>query len=285
MSRFNLQLFNLHPNARPSHHPHHRRGGGIAALAFAKIATRRSRIRRGPQFPTNRFLAVAKPKQKRNAFAVFSRRSASRPGPGRLQRSRPNGKQDRSCFQRCLLSPPFHHLFLLRQRPRRRRRPPLPIQRVFTPAPVPEASFEVRDLSAQTSGDSPPASRPSLRSNEASLLGFGRIRICGTRSFCAKSSDRPAVCRRSRRLFSGGPAANPRIDLLTIAQRFNAGFAHSQKQSPPGTGVPSTTQLKTLRLFSDANRRRRTIRESSPLRATTNECESTFPRAGRWPDP
>lgn len=31
--------------------------------------------------------------------------------------------------------------------------PPLPIQRVFTPAPVQEAGFEVRDLAAQTSSD------------------------------------------------------------------------------------------------------------------------------------
>jgi len=51
--------------------------------------------------------------------------------------------------------------------------PPLPIRRVFTPAPVQEASFEVRDLSAQTS--SPEARGPSaeqqsflfkLRSNQ-----------------------------------------------------------------------------------------------------------------------
>jgi hypothetical protein len=32
--------------------------------------------------------------------------------------------------------------------------PPRPIQRVFTPAPVQEAGFEVRDLAAQTSSDS-----------------------------------------------------------------------------------------------------------------------------------
>jgi hypothetical protein len=31
--------------------------------------------------------------------------------------------------------------------------PPFPIQRVFTPAPVQEAGFEVRDLAAQTSSD------------------------------------------------------------------------------------------------------------------------------------
>ncbi|PYJ09869.1 MAG: hypothetical protein DMF06_08435 [Verrucomicrobia bacterium] len=31
--------------------------------------------------------------------------------------------------------------------------PPRPIQRIFTPAPVQEASFEVRDLAAQTSSD------------------------------------------------------------------------------------------------------------------------------------
>jgi len=38
--------------------------------------------------------------------------------------------------------------------------PPLPIlQRVFTPAPVQEAGFEVRDLGAQTSGDSVPGAR------------------------------------------------------------------------------------------------------------------------------
>jgi hypothetical protein len=35
--------------------------------------------------------------------------------------------------------------------------PPLPIQRIFTPAPVQEASFEVRDLGAQTSSDLIPA--------------------------------------------------------------------------------------------------------------------------------
>jgi hypothetical protein len=37
--------------------------------------------------------------------------------------------------------------------------PPLPIRRVFTPAPVQEAGFEVRDLGAQTSGDSVPGVR------------------------------------------------------------------------------------------------------------------------------
>ena len=54
--------------------------------------------------------------------------------------------------------------------------PPIPIQRVFTPAPVQEAGFEVRDLSAQTSGDSTSARRtvaaeqwgllPAFRSNQ-----------------------------------------------------------------------------------------------------------------------
>jgi hypothetical protein len=37
--------------------------------------------------------------------------------------------------------------------------PPLPVERVFTPALVQEAGFEVRDLSEQTSGDSTPARR------------------------------------------------------------------------------------------------------------------------------
>jgi hypothetical protein len=37
--------------------------------------------------------------------------------------------------------------------------PPLPIRRVFTPAPVQEAGFEVRDLGAQTSGDTVPGAR------------------------------------------------------------------------------------------------------------------------------
>ncbi len=54
--------------------------------------------------------------------------------------------------------------------------PPVPIQRVFTPAPAPEATFEVRDLSAATPIDSAPTRRrvtaeqqgllPSFRSNQ-----------------------------------------------------------------------------------------------------------------------
>jgi hypothetical protein len=44
--------------------------------------------------------------------------------------------------------------------------PPLPIQRVFTPAPVQEAGFEVRDLGAQTS--SPEARRATAE--QRSLL-------------------------------------------------------------------------------------------------------------------
>jgi hypothetical protein len=46
--------------------------------------------------------------------------------------------------------------------------PPLPVQRVFTPAPVQEAGFEVRDLSIQTSGDTAPA----LRTVAAEQSGF-----------------------------------------------------------------------------------------------------------------
>jgi hypothetical protein len=37
--------------------------------------------------------------------------------------------------------------------------PPLPIRRIFTPAPVQEAGFEVRDLGGQTSSDLVPAAR------------------------------------------------------------------------------------------------------------------------------
>jgi hypothetical protein len=40
--------------------------------------------------------------------------------------------------------------------------PPFPIQRVFTPASVQEADFEVRDLSAQTSGDLVPGARSAV---------------------------------------------------------------------------------------------------------------------------
>jgi hypothetical protein len=57
--------------------------------------------------------------------------------------------------------------------PARPEPPPLPIRRVFTPAPVQEASFEVRDLSAQTSSPEvrrTTAEQPSLflklRSNQ-----------------------------------------------------------------------------------------------------------------------
>jgi len=48
--------------------------------------------------------------------------------------------------------------------------PPLPIQRVFTPAPVQEASFEVRDLSAQTSSDSGPERRRATAEQQGFLL-------------------------------------------------------------------------------------------------------------------
>ena len=40
--------------------------------------------------------------------------------------------------------------------------PPFPIQRVFTPAPVQETEFEVRDLGAQTSGDLVPSVRSAV---------------------------------------------------------------------------------------------------------------------------
>jgi hypothetical protein len=45
--------------------------------------------------------------------------------------------------------------------------PPLPIQRVFTPAPVQEAGFEVRDLTAQTSNDLVPGSRGSTAEQQS----------------------------------------------------------------------------------------------------------------------
>jgi hypothetical protein len=50
--------------------------------------------------------------------------------------------------------------------------PPIPIQRVFTPAPVQEAGFEVRDLSAQASSDSPPASRTVAAEQRGLLLAL-----------------------------------------------------------------------------------------------------------------
>jgi len=50
--------------------------------------------------------------------------------------------------------------------------PPVPIQRVFTPTPAPETTFEVRDLSAQTSGDSPPASRTAALEQRGLLLAL-----------------------------------------------------------------------------------------------------------------
>jgi len=50
--------------------------------------------------------------------------------------------------------------------------PPIPIRRVFTPAPVQEMSFEVRDLSAQTSGDSPPAIRTVAPEQRGLLLAL-----------------------------------------------------------------------------------------------------------------
>jgi hypothetical protein len=49
--------------------------------------------------------------------------------------------------------------------------PPLPIQRVFTPAPVQEASFEVRDLSTPTT-DSTPARRITSVEPQGLLLTF-----------------------------------------------------------------------------------------------------------------
>ncbi len=50
--------------------------------------------------------------------------------------------------------------------------PPIPIQRVFTPAPVQEGSFEVRDLSAPALGDSTPARRTVVAEQQglASML-------------------------------------------------------------------------------------------------------------------
>ena len=45
--------------------------------------------------------------------------------------------------------------------------PPLPIQRVFTPAPVQETSFEVRDLGAQTSS---PGARRATAEQQSLLL-------------------------------------------------------------------------------------------------------------------
>jgi hypothetical protein len=45
--------------------------------------------------------------------------------------------------------------------------PPLPIRRVFTPAPVQEASFEVRDLGAQISSDLVPESRRSTAEQQS----------------------------------------------------------------------------------------------------------------------
>jgi hypothetical protein len=49
--------------------------------------------------------------------------------------------------------------------------PPIPIRRVFTPAPVQERSFEVRDLSAPTT-DSTPASRIASVEQQGLLLTF-----------------------------------------------------------------------------------------------------------------
>jgi hypothetical protein len=45
--------------------------------------------------------------------------------------------------------------------------PPIPIQRVFTPAPVQEANFEVRDLGAQTSSGLVPGSRRSIAQQQS----------------------------------------------------------------------------------------------------------------------
>jgi hypothetical protein len=46
---------------------------------------------------------------------------------------------------------------------------PPPIPRVFTPAPVQEAGFEVRDLSIQTSGDITPA-LPTVAAEQSGLI-------------------------------------------------------------------------------------------------------------------
>ena len=49
--------------------------------------------------------------------------------------------------------------------------PPLPsLQRIFTPAPVQEAGFEVRDLGAQTSSDVVPESRRSIAGQQSFLF-------------------------------------------------------------------------------------------------------------------
>jgi hypothetical protein len=50
------------------------------------------------------------------------------------------------------------------------KRPPIP--RVFTPAPVQEAGFEVRDLSLPTSGEAPPASRTVAAEQRGLLLSL-----------------------------------------------------------------------------------------------------------------
>ena len=83
----------------------------------------------------------------------------------------------------------------------------------------------------------------------------GRRRVCATRSSCAKSSDRPAVCRRSR------PAA-----VAAVCDTPSAASRRRFRKRPPGQrrlqiAAPCRSYSDRMRIHVSA---RRPLRDPSP---------------------
>ena len=70
-------------------------------------------------------------------------------------------------------------------------------KRVFTPAPMLEPGFEVRQVSLQPSKTAEQRQQPALSLHPAFTFRFESTRICGTQSCYARSSAPRAVCKRA----------------------------------------------------------------------------------------
>lgn len=183
------------------------------------------KIQRGRRLRANRSHAAAKPKLRRNGFAVFSRHSGSRPDPRRRQRSRRSGTHDRLCFRSYLRSRPSPRLCLLRQLARRRRLRLFRFDESSRPRQYRKRASKcaISACKQQATWPRPLAAKPS--SNKASRLDSGRLKVSATRLFCAKFSGRPAVCRGSIRSAAFDHGFQPRLQRANTNPRFRASAA------------------------------------------------------------
>jgi hypothetical protein len=189
---------------------------------FRNDLSRCGRIRRDPRFPTNQFLAVEKPKPRRNASAVFSMRSGNRRVLRHRRKSRPSEKQTHTCFPRCLPSLLHRRHCLLRQLPQRRCLRFRSYDGSSRPRPSKKQASKCAISPRQHLAIWPRSAAAPPRSNKASRSNSGHRRVSAMRLSSAKFSDHPAVCSRSIRsavFDSRIPAKEGRFEIAHLNKR------------------------------------------------------------------